>query len=232
MKVYVPSPGTSYQLSMKFFSGSNILSSKTHTNFSAPQPHEVASILSKRVHQANAQISVFKENTGAPNRGIFSRLYDLLLQDHRRSLRELRQRHNHKVAECNTQYQTELISLYKQMLQDINGLLGLISNSSLEGKIKDHFSRKGSCSSSGSSLDDEAPDNILDPITFTIFQDPVVTPLGVTYERSALLEYLEKNSNRDPLTKKPLSEEDLAPNLAVKAIVSDFLASREVTLKS
>lgn len=225
--IYVAPGFRFFTTPMKFFSGSTLFSSKKRTSTSPPQPHEIAEALSKRIHQANAQIAVFRDNTGALDGSITGTLYDLLLQNHHRLLHQLRHKYGHNISECNIGYQRELISLYKLMLHDLNGMLDLMANRSVEGKIKTHFARKSSKSSPTSNIDEDAPDSILDPISFTIFQDPVVTPQGITYEKSVLLDYLGKNRNRDPITKKTLLKENLAPNLAVKAIVSDFLASRE-----
>lgn len=211
---------------MKIFSTNSANSS---VKSASPAPlHSIALNLSKRIHQAKAKISIFQDNTGAEKGSIIRKLYGLLLEDHHRQLEELRRKYGYNIAESNTSYQRELISLYKLMLHDLNETLAVMSNGSVEGKIKAHFARKGPCASSNSSIDEDAPDSILDPISFTIFQDPVVTPEGITYEKSVLFDYLGKNRNRDPITKRVISEENLAPNLAIKAIVSDYLSSREM----
>lgn len=200
---------------MKLFSGKTPAPANSN-----PPAHVVALNLSARVHQVKAQISIFHDNTGN-EQSILNRLYDVLLQDHRRLLEQLRRKHGYNMAEANSAYHRDLISVYRLMLSDLNGMWALMSTRSVERKVKSHFA------SSASAIDEDAPDSILDPISFTIFQDPVVTPEGITYEKSVLLDYLGKNRNRDPITKKSLTEENLAPNLAVKAIVSDFLSSRE-----
>lgn len=69
----------------------------------------------------------------------------------------------------------------------------------------------------------EVPDYLADPISFNLFMDPVVTPLGQTYERSWLLEHLKKGGNKDPLTRKTLYPKDLYPNLAVKKAAEAFM---------
>ena len=57
------------------------------------------------------------------------------------------------------------------------------------------------------------------PITGSPFQDPVVDPEGNTYERAAILLWLEIHPT-SPLTRKPLSPEQLVPNRAMQALIA------------
>ncbi|KAK9461125.1 uncharacterized protein V1516DRAFT_675080 [Lipomyces oligophaga] len=76
-------------------------------------------------------------------------------------------------------------------------------------------------------LDDEkdrqVPGHMIDPITFEIFYDPVITKNGCSFERSSLLEFLKRNPV-DPMTREPLSVADLRPNLALKEACSEFIS--------
>ena len=48
---------------------------------------------------------------------------------------------------------------------------------------------------------DAEPEELLCPITRTVFRDPVVVvDSGHTYERSAILEHFERNGAKDPFT--------------------------------
>ncbi|KAJ4748666.1 U-box domain-containing protein 1 [Rhynchospora pubera] len=69
----------------------------------------------------------------------------------------------------------------------------------------------------------DVPDYLCCKITFDIFTDPVLTPSGITYERSALLEHLRTVGDFDPITRKPLKESQLIPNLAIKGAVQAYL---------
>ncbi|CAL4896181.1 unnamed protein product [Urochloa decumbens] len=69
----------------------------------------------------------------------------------------------------------------------------------------------------------DVPDYLCCQITFEIFRDPVITPSGVTYERAVLLEHLDKVGNFDPVTREPLKEHQLVPNLAIKEAVQAYL---------
>ena len=58
-------------------------------------------------------------------------------------------------------------------------------------------------------LDDNSiPESFICPITQNIMSDPVVTPYGISYEKSAIEDWLNKNNN-DPIAQKPLKKEDL-----------------------
>ena len=48
--------------------------------------------------------------------------------------------------------------------------------------------------------------------------DPVITPYGTTYERSAIEEWLKTN-NSCPLSKKELTKNKLIPNYALKSAI-------------
>uniref|UniRef100_A0ACD5ZN68 Uncharacterized protein n=1 Tax=Avena sativa TaxID=4498 RepID=A0ACD5ZN68_AVESA len=78
----------------------------------------------------------------------------------------------------------------------------------------------------------DVPDYLCCQITFEIFRDPVITPSGVTYERGILLEHLRKVGNFDPVTREPLKEHQLVPNLAIKEAVQAYLKDHSWAYKS
>jgi STIP1 family protein 1 len=57
------------------------------------------------------------------------------------------------------------------------------------------------------------------PITLDLFQDPVVTPYGHTYERSAILAHLERTPV-DPLTNNPLTPDQLIEHVDMRNAVA------------
>ncbi|EFJ41795.1 hypothetical protein VOLCADRAFT_67840 [Volvox carteri f. nagariensis] len=69
----------------------------------------------------------------------------------------------------------------------------------------------------------EAPSQFTCPLTMEIFRDPVVVPSGRSYERSALLEHLKKVGRFDPISRQPLSEEQLVPNVSLRAAIELYL---------
>ncbi|CAF1266390.1 unnamed protein product [Adineta steineri] len=67
-----------------------------------------------------------------------------------------------------------------------------------------------------------ASDDVLRcPITFELFRDPVLAPDGHTYERHAIEQWIGVHGD-SPMTRQPLSIQDLMPNRVVKDIVTNF----------
>jgi len=83
------------------------------------------------------------------------------------------------------------------------------------------------------SVDPEDPEHygqaMLCPITQAVMQNPVSTPSGYTYERSAILRHLANNGSPapDPMTKELFTEADLRPNRALK----DEIETRRLELQ-
>ncbi|RKP39017.1 U-box domain-containing protein, partial [Dimargaris cristalligena] len=73
------------------------------------------------------------------------------------------------------------------------------------------------------SAEREVPDYFCDKISFSIMYDPVLTPSGISYERSALTEHLHKIGHFDPLSRKPMTTEDMVPNLALREAIDEFV---------
>jgi serine/threonine protein kinase len=63
--------------------------------------------------------------------------------------------------------------------------------------------------------------NLVCPITFSFFVDPVVAEDGHTYERKAITDWIQRNGT-SPLTRKPITFAGLRPNHIVKCLVNDF----------
>lgn len=68
----------------------------------------------------------------------------------------------------------------------------------------------------------EVPEYMIDDITFAIMHDPVITKTGNSYERASIMEHLRR-SHTDPLTRSPLSPEELRPNIALREACEAFL---------
>ncbi|KAI8811049.1 Stub1 protein [Cladochytrium replicatum] len=69
----------------------------------------------------------------------------------------------------------------------------------------------------------EVPDAFIGKISFEVMTDPVITPSGITYDRTELMQHLSHIGPFDPLSRKHLTEKDLIPNLALKEAIDDFL---------
>ncbi|EXJ92188.1 hypothetical protein A1O3_00738 [Capronia epimyces CBS 606.96] len=72
------------------------------------------------------------------------------------------------------------------------------------------------------SMERVVPDWLIDPITFEVMHDPVVTPTGVSFERVSLLKHI-KQTGLDPLTRLPIRPDQLIPNVALKNACNEFL---------
>ena len=63
------------------------------------------------------------------------------------------------------------------------------------------------------------------PLSGKIFMDPVTTQYGHTYERDALLKYMERNNNLDPKAKLPVDPDKLVPQKAIREMAENFRKS-------
>ena len=71
---------------------------------------------------------------------------------------------------------------------------------------------------------DAEPEELLCPITRTVFRDPVfVLESGHTYERSAILSHFRRNGAKDPLTRRALSSTKVMTNWAMRNVVQAWL---------
>lgn len=68
----------------------------------------------------------------------------------------------------------------------------------------------------------EVPDYFICPISLSMFADPVITPSGRSYERTAIVQHL-KHSPFDPLTREPLIASKIFDNLGLRDACEDFL---------
>ena len=72
------------------------------------------------------------------------------------------------------------------------------------------------------------PASIVCPLCAEIFLDPVVTPYGNTYERQAIEDHIDAEGN-DPLAYKPLTKDQLSPNLEKKQEVAQYNKECNIT---
>eukprot|EP00892_Ulva_mutabilis_P011858 jgi/Ulvmu1/9044/UM005_0137.1 len=70
---------------------------------------------------------------------------------------------------------------------------------------------------------DEADHVYTCTLTMEPFRDPVVTPDGNSFERTALLDHLRKVGEFEPLTRNPLTVEDLIPNQRLRMATQQYL---------
>merc|ERR1712113_143375 len=76
------------------------------------------------------------------------------------------------------------------------------------------------------SIGDEEPDEFCCPISYELFEDPViVTVSGQTYERKAIEEYIRKEQ-QDPITLQKAEMKHIVPNRIMKIIVDKWRNKR------
>jgi len=73
-------------------------------------------------------------------------------------------------------------------------------------------------------------ESFLCPIGQEIMKDPVITPLGISYERNRILMWL-RNHKTCPITKAPLSSSELIPNLSLKNAIEEFMKKQNLKTK-
>eukprot|EP00879_Flechtneria_rotunda_P003088 GHRR01003309.1.p1 GENE.GHRR01003309.1~~GHRR01003309.1.p1 ORF type:complete len:326 (+),score=122.01 GHRR01003309.1:282-1259(+) len=69
----------------------------------------------------------------------------------------------------------------------------------------------------------EVPSHLTCPLTMEVFREPVITPAGFSYERSALLEHLAKLGKFDPISRTPMRESDVIPNIGLRNATLHYL---------
>jgi len=69
---------------------------------------------------------------------------------------------------------------------------------------------------------DTAPEFLICPITFELFTDPVMADDGNTYERTAIIQWIQQSGGISPLTREQITVNGLRPNRNVKSAVEAF----------
>ena len=75
-------------------------------------------------------------------------------------------------------------------------------------------------------FDDLVPFHLRCCLTQKIFTDPVITPDGNTYERSAIEEHIGREKT-EPLSGKPLTVDELIPMKSLQQAAEDFRKEQE-----
>ncbi|KAI8472927.1 MAG: hypothetical protein J3K34DRAFT_519304 [Monoraphidium minutum] len=81
-------------------------------------------------------------------------------------------------------------------------------------------------------LDDlpDAPEAFRCPITLALMREPTQATSGITYERTAIVQWLE-NSRFDPVTHAPLRRRHLSPNLTLRVLMEPWLRDKTQELR-
>ncbi|CAB9497140.1 Putative E3 ubiquitin-protein ligase LIN [Seminavis robusta] len=68
----------------------------------------------------------------------------------------------------------------------------------------------------------EAPAEYLCPLTLDVMSDPVMSKYGQSFERSEILQWLKSGHGVCPLSRRPLSLQDLVTNHALRLKISEW----------
>ena len=71
-------------------------------------------------------------------------------------------------------------------------------------------------------LGNRIPPEFLCPVTGEIFEDPVMTEDGQTYERFAILEWFKSGHSKSPLSGVHLNNQKLIPNISLKKLIDEY----------
>ncbi|KAG2438159.1 hypothetical protein HXX76_005767 [Chlamydomonas incerta] len=77
---------------------------------------------------------------------------------------------------------------------------------------------------------EHAPRHLLCPITHLILTEPAVTVTGATYERSAIIGWLQQ-AGKDPLTGHAVAPDEVFPNLAMYAVLEEYVRDQAPKLQ-
>ncbi|CAI2317427.1 unnamed protein product [Caenorhabditis sp. 36 PRJEB53466] len=69
----------------------------------------------------------------------------------------------------------------------------------------------------------EIPEVLCGKITLELMKEPVIVPSGITYDREEIVQHLRRIGHFDPVTRKPLTENEITPNYALKEVIEKFL---------
>ncbi|ODV68630.1 U-box-domain-containing protein [Hyphopichia burtonii NRRL Y-1933] len=141
--------------------------------------------------------------------GLFQRLVQYVEHDYHKQLDEYDLK---KLDKKSFDYATTNLSL--KYNKDIKDLVAVFENNHNHALIKPPI--------------DDHPDHLCDPISFTLFMDPVITPSGQSYEKSWLWNHLEK-SQTDPFTRERLTKKQCYPNLCLKSCVEEYIESNRIS---
>ena len=66
------------------------------------------------------------------------------------------------------------------------------------------------------------PERFICPLTLEVFTDPIMLSRGLTFERKAITEWLDRGNDTCSLTREPLGYRGLAPNAKLRLEVKDW----------
>jgi len=97
--------------------------------------------------------------------------------------------------------------------------------------LKDKFKRAKEIDDQAEEDLGEIPDEFLDPLMFTLMEDPIILPMSrQTMDRSTIRSHLLSDPT-DPFNRQPMSIEDVVPNTELKERIQKFKDERKAIAK-
>ncbi len=97
--------------------------------------------------------------------------------------------------------------------------------------LKDRFKRAKEIDDQAEEDLGEIPDEFLDPLMFSLMEDPVILPMSKqTIDRSTIRSHLLSDPT-DPFNRQPMSIEDVLPNIELKERIKVFKEERKAVAK-
>uniref|UniRef100_A0A8C1IBP0 E3 ubiquitin-protein ligase CHIP n=1 Tax=Cyprinus carpio TaxID=7962 RepID=A0A8C1IBP0_CYPCA len=117
---------------------------------------------------------------------------------------------------------------YDKALADCKHALELDSQSVKAHFFLGQYTHSNTQTSLNGGLDEkrkkrEIPDYLCGKISFELMREPCITPSGITYDRKDIEEHLQRVGHFDPVTRSPLTQDQLIPNLAMKEVIDAFI---------
>ena len=99
--------------------------------------------------------------------------------------------------------------------------------------IIDIMSMSALSSSSSSRVKEctEYPEWAICPITLELMKDPIMDIHGNNFERAAIVEWLDRGNTSCPLTRRPISYFNLAPNTALRMKIEQWKRSKNIPVE-
>lgn len=119
-------------------------------------------------------------------------------------------------------YRPQMFEEAASVLRQAGGLLDAGQVAQLEA-----LSQRAQMAAAEAVVEDEftadAPDDFLDPITYTVMRDPVVLPSScVTFDRSTIARHL-LSDQRDPMDRSPLTLDQVRPNVELRTRIQEWI---------
>jgi len=152
---------------------------------------------------------------------MFQRAYDILppfKDDVQKALRQARKQRGKESKEQHRQKASEAYNCLLGLLKKAKGELGDETYKQVSVELHKQFKTDLEVQTD---IDDthEVPEHLQCKISFEPLIDPVITPGGLTYERSVILDHLRRGNNFEPVTREPLRADQLYPNKSIRDAV-------------